>query len=900
MAYTLRFQDESAQRKDLVGGKGANLGTLTAAGLAVPNGFTITTAAYDGFIARNNLGNAIAALLAKVDFADLDLLDRQSDLIRDLIVGAPMPEDIDAEIVALYKAECAGGFVAVRSSGTAEDMEGASFAGLHDTYLDIRGDNAVLDAVRRCWASMWSSRAIAYRHSLGFDQTAISIAVVVQTMVAADASGVLFTANPLDARTDEIVINCSFGLGEAIVSGIITPDQITLDMNSLRIKQRVLGGKEKRIDRAEPPATGTVEIETTEEERACFALDDDQLMELGDLGRRIMQLYDGLPQDIEWAMANGRFYVLQARPVTGVDFLWEECLEEAAQDESAEEDGDIIWTNKWAEMYWTGGITPLFYAVRGRHYRKGLQYVLESAGLNELEKSRFMKYHRGTIYYNVDYHQQFMQLALPRYARGSVADLLPDSWVKETMNRPLDMGKYLRMLLHVNSSPRVSFFNWQDTCRDWIDNRVDEAQGLSDPELRRLSDGELKRYAKQLEQIQGEFSNVIWVGFVLPMPHIFSLLSMLVGKYYKGENKLVFQDLISGIPEQTLQSIELHEFHALADHIRNSPRLRAMFVENEGMAFFETAERDKEGQDFLEQYRIFVTRHGHRGHADRDAYYIRRAEDPTLDYEALRQIIANDKQTSPAEIEARVIAKREQATAEMLGYLSEAPFGSVLTTAFKILQNEALRFLRLRDDWRHFADRVTFSKRKAFREAGRRAVERKRMDQIDDCFFLSDIELYDVMEGHGSAQLARAKIKGRRKAFDQIDQRQAVLPVYLKGRKPVNLDTDPGDASGPVLGLGMSGGTAEGRARIVPNLREIGKIEKGDILICNATDPGWSSAFTLISGLVIETGGMLAHGACLSREHGIPAVQLRNAMQIIPDGARVRITGESGELVVLD
>ena len=190
---------------------------------------------------------------------------------------------------------------------------------MHDTYLDVRGEAAVVDAVERCWASMWTARAIAYRHTQGFDHATATIAVVVMTMVESDVSGVMFTANPREDRTDEIVINASWGLGEAIVSGIVTPDEFTLDVATLQIKKRVLGGKELQITRA-PSGAGTAEDPVSDEKRSRPSLTDDELYALGDLGRRVMAHYDGMPQDIEWALMDGTFYLLQARPVTGADF----------------------------------------------------------------------------------------------------------------------------------------------------------------------------------------------------------------------------------------------------------------------------------------------------------------------------------------------------------------------------------------------------------------------------------------------------------------------------------------------------------------------------------------------------------------------------------------------------
>ena len=894
MNHIVSFNDEQATSVPVVGGKGANLGLLTAAGLSVPPGFVISTSAYTAFIEANGLQSRIDAKLDSIDYEDVTALESVTAEIRALIEGTPFPAEVNEQVSAAYSAMGKDSYVAVRSSGTAEDTEGSSFAGLHDTYLDIKGIDAIADAVRRCWASMWSARATSYRKSQGFDHATATIAVVIQEMVEAEVSGVMFTANPRNARTDEIVINASWGLGEAIVSSLVTPDEFTLDLNTLKVKDRLLGAKEKRIVRG--PVNGTVEQEVSEEDRNRYSLDEDQLADLGDLGRRIMRHYGGLPQDIEWAYTGGSFYVLQSRPVTGVEFLWEDALEARAHD--FPENPDTLWTYKWSEMYWTGGVTPLFYSVRGRNYQKGIEFMVNLAGFENLKKQRYMMWHRGVVYYNVDYHKQFAQDAIPKFAREPFLNVLPESWVPESASRPLDLKKFLRTFVSMNAAPGMGYVNFQDAIREFIDTRVEEADGLQDKEIARLSDEELKRYAFSLGELQREFCDPNWVGFNIVAPQWFALLGQMLGRWYKGSNPNIFADLISGLPQQTYQSKELHELHALAKTIRDSATLSASFQANPGAAFFEKLPETLEGRHFQEQYAAFISAHGHRGHADRDMYYTRRAEDPALDYEALRALLAADDPTPPWELEARLVQKRKEATEEIHGHIRAEKLGKVKLAAFEFVHEQVLKFLTLREDWRHYADRITFAKRKAYLEVARRAVERGGLQDVDDAFFLTDVELYEVLAGNAQLPLVRAKVENRRRAHHRVDSRQESPAVYLRGRTPIEMEAPPGDAG--LTGIGLGSGTATGRVRIVPDLRQIGRVEKGDILVCNATDPGWSPVFTLIKGLIIETGGMLAHGACLSREHGIPALQLRDAMRILTDGDQIEIHGETGQIRVLE
>jgi phosphoenolpyruvate synthase/pyruvate phosphate dikinase len=894
VSFVVPFSHPQATTVAVVGGKGANLGHLTGAGFRVPPGFTVSTDAYTRFIDVNDLRGAISGIAAELAYDDPDRLEQDTDRIRRKIIEADLGDDIAAAITAAYAALGDEPYVAVRSSGTAEDTASASFAGLHDTYLDIRGSADVVDAVKRCWASMWSARATAYRHTNGFDQDAARIAVVVQAMVESEVSGVMFTANPLAVRTDEIVLNASWGLGEAIVSGIVTPDEYTLALGTLAVKKLVPGDKNVKIVRS-PDGKGTVTEPVPDDDRDRPSLDDAEVAELGVLGRRIMDHYGGLPQDIEWGLADGQLYVLQSRPVTGADFLWEEYLETWQR---VPEDDNVTWSYKWAEQFWTGGITPLFYSVRGREFFEGMNYMFDLSGFEDLEDTWYFKWSNGTAYYNVDLHRKWAQYAFPRFLRVGALEFIPETMVAEVARQPLDVPKFLRMLAGVNGSRKSAFFKWEKSVRYWIDNKVTAANGLSDEELRRLSDDELKRYADSRPQMAKEFMDPMWVGGQMITPILFGLFVTALTSWYDGDNPLILQDLISGLPT-TLQSKEMHDLFRLSEMIRASAPLQTAFRDEDATGFLAAAEHSDDGRQFLERYHAFLDVNGHRGHADRDVYFTRRVEDPSLDHAALQALLNAPEPTPPWEIEARVAQRRQASTEDVMARLRSQQFGTFKASAFRFLHEWVLSFLVLRDDWRHYIDRITFSKRRAFLEVGRRAAERGALESAEDCFFLADIELYAVLDGIAPMPVTKAKIAARRRAFDRMEAREFSPPTYLRGRTPITFDTAEPSSDGSLRGLGTSGGTATGRARIVPELRQIGRVEKGDILICNATDPGWAPVFTIINGLIIETGGMLAHGSCLSREHGIPAVQLRNAMQLIPEGAEIRIQGGTGEITIV-
>lgn len=899
MNDVIHFEDVDGTRHDLVGGKAVNLAQLVAAGLRVPVGFTVSTHAYAAAIEESGIERSVLDSVEALDFDDLEAVESASEKIRTLVVGIELPEKLADEI----RAACAqvGDDVrwAVRSSGTAEDTAEASFAGMHDTFLQINGPERVIDAVRRCWASMWSARALSYRHNNGFDHRAARIAVVVQQMVDADVSGVMFTANPLNTRTDEVVINASYGLGEAIVSGSVNPDEFTLDAGTLTVKTARLGNKHEKIVRDLHAPSGTATLGVGEADRARACLDEIQLAELAELGRAVMRHYDGLPQDVEWAYSDGQFHLLQARPVTGVEFTWPEGFNDW---QSVPEREDSLWTFKYAEQFWTGGITPLFYSVRARECHLGMVKMNERAGFEDLVDIRVFKYKYGTVYWNVDSDEARARYVLPRFARPGATTLVPPEMLDRTLNEPLDVVRWLKAMVSFNSSPILAFHKWKKHVWEtyiFNDDAIVKATGLSDLELRRVSDEELWKYQRRLQDLAIKFMDPLWVGAWTSAVMCSTLHANLVAKYYKGSNALIWQELISGLPSN-LQSQENHAFYELTERIRSSDLLMKTFKEHEGAAFFAELEHSEEGYAFLDQYRKFLVNHGHRGHADRDLYFKRRADDPRIDYEAFRMHLQVSDPVSPVAVEKRVADKRELAVADVMEHLGKGAFGSLKQKLFQLLQDEFIQFLVLRDDWRHFIDRISYAKRKAFLEVGRRCVERGGLAEIDDCFFLGEREVFETLRETELTALTRAKIAARRAQFERMESRTFSPPTFLRGDTPIEGGPAAVAGSGPeMVGIGTSGGVAEGRARVLTSMSEIGSLQRGEILICNATDPGWSPVFTIISGLVIETGGMLAHGACLSREHGLPAVQIVGATQLIPDGARIRVNGTTGAVTVL-
>lgn len=386
-----------------------------------------------------------------------------------------------------------------------------------------------------------------------------------------------------------------------------------------------------------------------------------------------------------------------------------------------------------------------------------------------------------------------------------------------------------------------------------------------------------------------------WGAFFFYGAIIQALLEELMRYWYDGDNPNAFAEVISGISERTQQFHDDYDFWKLADTIRQSEKLLALIRDFVGGAFFEELENHEEGRAFLAQYEAFLEMNFYRGHADRDIYYARRIEEPNLDYEALRLMTTADELESPDEREEKLVKRREAATADVIENLSKQPMGDLKVEVFKFLQSYCLKIFMSRDDGRSMGDAMTFRKKRILGELGRRTVDRGLLEGKDDFYFLSIYELCELLEGKERPALAKAKIAARRKGFENFRTHEADPPMFLKGDAPLDLDMSA-DADGVLRGVGTSPGLTTGRARIVPTQKDISRLEEGDILICHGTDPGWTSAFSIVKGVVAQTGGMLGHFSCLSREYGIPAISLPNAMKLIEDNAIITVNGGTGEI----
>ena len=460
MELLIRTLDQvDASSVALVGGKCANLGELVGAGVPVPEAFCVTTVAYRRFLAENQLPTRIVAILGTIDYENPTGIEQCASAIRALLMAAPIPADIEREIISAYEALevrlGAGVSVSVRSSATAEDLPGTSFAGQQDTYLHMSGSAGVVDAVKRCWASLWTGRAVAYRHVQGFAHESVLLAVVVQEMFPSEVSGVMFTANPVTSNPRQFFLNTSWGLGEAVVSGQVNPDQLIVAKGSLHVVDRQINDK-LVMTAPHESGQGSSTVAVPEERRRVQSLPDDLVRELCQIGQRIEDHY-GFPQDIEWGHANGRFAILQAREITGANLDFSDGLElwktPAAFAEMYDE--KHVWSRAFSDEVQTGPSTPSFYTylqlgmTRLKSAALRMTWTEEWAGLtpDTFLDFPYFRWYGARAYYNLTFERERVRRFIPPFARDEAALWpFPDSERDEIRNLPFDWTEFMALL----------------------------------------------------------------------------------------------------------------------------------------------------------------------------------------------------------------------------------------------------------------------------------------------------------------------------------------------------------------------------------------------------------------------------------------------------------------------
>lgn len=853
---------------EAVGGKGASLASMAAAGLPVPAGFYLTTAAYRRFLDANRLRAAIEDALRGATSDDPATLERAAVTIRELFDHAAVPDDVAAAIARAYdEMDANGPAVAVRSSATAEDLPGLSFAGQQETVLNVRGDAAVLEAVRRCWASLWTARAIGYRQRMGVDERAIAMGVVVQRMVAAELSGVLFTANPTTGERSELVVNASFGLGEAIVSGQVTPDVYAVDRARLTPKEVALGEKQIMI----VPATGqgTVTEAVADARRAERALPDALLREIAALGVRVEEHFGGIPQDAEWAVSDGRCWLLQARPITHLPpaplagVRWE-----------PPEPG-TAWIRRQVVENMPEPLSPLFddlYLSSLDDAAAGIYAVMGMpAKISTIVERPFFATVNGYAY---------MRASLP--LRWTVVPSL----LRAT-------GAAISFVFR-----GTGIAYWRDDALPNYLAAIDRWKG-ADPAA--ATDEELLRGVRELASADA----VYWwaVSLAVGSAKISEdLLNRFLSRAARKRG-LTSGMLLRGFPSKTLESQAALE--RIAERVRASPELDAAVTATAAERLPEALAAIPEGRAVLDALEAYLDRFGHQIYT-LDFAEPTQADDPLPVLLSLGAMVRRPQPAVAARL-AEMARERDAAVAR-----TAASLDRIRRRLFRRLLRTAQRFAPYREKALFYIGAAWPTLRCRALELGRRLADAGMLGLADDVFFLNSKELAAASAaraaGRGGPELARLASERRelREARTRLHPPAAVPPDFRWKLGPFDLSgretqiRNPEEA--PVLkGFAVSPGRVTAPARVILSPVDFHEMEPGSILVCPTTTPAWTPLFAQARGLVTDVGGILAHGSIVAREYGIPAVMgTGNATQRITSGQRVTVDGDAGTVTLTD
>jgi len=866
--YTLPLTAPGAV-SETVGGKGAALSEMVRAALPVPGGFHVTTAAYRAFIDQNDLGAPILAALEAADPAKPASLETASRTIEELFLRGQIPAEVAGAVANAYGSlSGTDPVVAVRSSATAEDLPEASFAGQQETYLNIEGAGAVLEAVKRCWASLWTARAIGYRAQRDIGIEGLNLAVVVQRLVPAEAAGILFTANPVNGRRSEAVINAAWGLGEAVVGGEVTPDTYTVDKETGEVIQRDVAEKGVMTVRVEG---GTETQPVPEDLRTAPVLSDAQASDLVRLGVQIEDLF-GDPRDIEWALADGTFAVVQARPITA---LPEPVAESPEEWPLPDPDGHYMRASIIDFM--PDPLTPLFASMALPAIGEGLSFTMdEMIGGSLSIADNYLATINDYAYMNAKFTAGDMWWALVR--------MVP---------------KLPRLL---SNAAR----HWEQVAHPRYAEEVAEWEG-GQPEA--MGARELLTSASELTRAMGRYLTTLQIDTLGIASGTEMLFTTVYQKLIKREGDPPAPTYLLGADSLPIQAEkELYDF---AQWCREQDDLTAYLQRTSAGALAdrvndEDVPRDVSPEVWHEWQTRFQAHLDQYGHSIYDLDFAKPipAHDPTPLMQTL-QVFIRDPERNPHTRQQRLREQRQEAIEavhERVGGLRRRVFDKTL--------NWARSYTALREDSIVEIGLAYPKLRRALLELGRRLVAGGAIAEPDDVFWLERAELEGAVDALERGQQLNRFCDGieTRKRQWRAEKRVTPPPELPQKGRVMGIKTDiflagagQDQAESVLQGVGCSPGQVTGTARVLHGPGDFDQMESGDILVADITTPAWTPLFAMASGIVTNIGGPLSHGSIVAREYGIPAVLGTGvATRRINSGQRVTVDGDAGTVSLLE
>jgi rifampicin phosphotransferase len=860
--YVLTFDEIDKTQVALAGGKGAHLGELSQVeGVDVPAGFCVTTEAFRRVTAAAPGLGRLLGRLSRLGPGDREAIGTLSAQIRGVVEAVAIPADLAAAITRSLAGLGEHTACAVRSSATAEDLPTASFAGQQDSYLNVAGAAAVLEHISRCWASLFTERAVTYRIRNGFDHRRVQMAVVVQRMVFSQIAGILFTADPVTSNRKVTSIEASFGLGEAMVSGLVNAD--AYKVRDGEITQKAVAAKQLAIYASPGGGTQTRPVEPGQQRRP--ALTDAQILRLAQLGRRI-EAHFGEPQDIEWCLAGEEFQIVQSRPITTLFPI------PAAGDHE-----NHVYVSVGHQQMMTDPMKPLGLSVW------------------QLTTPRPMAEAGGRLFVDV-----VSQLGSPT-SRAAFLGVVgrSDPLIGDALQTIVDRGDFIPALADkAPAGPEVGGPLAPIEADPAIVTELIEGSEASLAALQR--DIRSQSGPALVDFILADFQELRRILFDPRSHQVF--LSAMAATWWLNEHvedwlgdKNVADVLTQSVPNNVTSEMGLALLD-VADVIRPYPDVVAFLEKVRDETFLDELPRLAGGREARDAIHAYLGKYGMRCVGEIDITRPRWSERPAT---LVPVILGNLRNFEPGAGERRFEQGRQEAQqkeADLLARLRALPDGAQKGAEVKRNIDLVRTFIGYREYPKYHMVSRYFVYKQALLADAERLVHAGVLNQKDDIFYL---RLQEFAEVEQTKRVDEQLIRQRKDAFASY---QALTPPRVftsDGEVVAGTYRRAGVPAGALVGLPVSAGTVEGRARVILDMADA-DLEAGDILVTAYTDPSWTPVFVTITGLVTEVGGLMTHGAVIAREYGLPAVVgVEQATRLIRDGQRIRVHGSDGYVEVL-
>ena len=869
-SYVLGFQDIDKTKLMVVGGKGANLGELSRIeGIHVPDGFCISTEAFKRIIGEMSTFNELLDKLSLLRVEDRDKIGELSGEIRRVMVGIAIPEDINEDITRFLSRLGEKNAYAIRSSATAEDLPTASFAGQQDTYLNIIGKKAILKHISKCWASLFTERAVIYRLQNGFDHRKVYLSVVVQKMVFPQAAGILFTADPVTNNRKVLSIDASFGLGEALVSGLVNAD--IYKVRDGKVIDKKISTKKWASYALNDGGTKEQEIELEQQNRQ--ALTDEQILQLERMGRRI-EAHFGCPQDIEWCLSDDTFYIVQSRPITTLYPIPE-----------ANDQENHVYVSVGHQQMMTDPMKPL-----------GLSFFLlttnapmcKAGGRLFVDVTHMLASpdSREILLNTMGQHDPLMKDALVTITeRGDFIKPLPKDKVEPGSNKSNKVVSTLGFRTQIENDPKIvsDLIKSSQTSLEELKQNIQTKSGSD------LFDFILEDIQELKEILSNPQSRAVYMAAMDASSWTNEKMNEWLGE------KNAADTLTQSVPNNITAEMGLALLD-VADVIRPYPEVIDYLQHVKDDNFLDELVKFDGGQETREAIYAYLSKYGMRCAGEIDITKTRWSERPAA---LVPMILSNIKSFEPNESNRKFEQGREAALKkeqELLDRLKQLPDGEQKAKETKRMIDLIRNFSGFREYPKYGMINRYFVYKQALLKEAEQLVQANVIHEKEDIYYLTFEELREVVRTNKLDYQIISKRKDEYKLYEKLTPPRVIRSDGEIIAGQYKRDNLPAEA---IAGLPVSSGVVEGRARVILNMEDA-EPEKGDILVTSFTDPSWTPLFVSIKGLVTEVGGLMTHGAVIAREYGLPAVVgVENAAKLIKDGQRIRVNGTEGYVEIL-